>query len=253
LTLKRILAVSLISLAALAGMAATCVVRNESLTKIGNNDTFAGELRNDSGVDILQHKFRVAFLNSNGAVIESRTIDGCLRSLQAGESDFFSVSSNQPAAATTIGLARLANLAEDPSFKVGRVEEGDIDVHETTASREATTLTVEGKITNHDSDTLEDPVVCVVVWNDDGRVITTAKDASIDDLAEDASADFSVAIDVPDDTNDVDHVDVWADGLEDDDPVSPGSQRNVDVTTIATSTPTVTSTPTETPTATPTP
>jgi hypothetical protein len=244
----------MISLAALFGVAATCVVTHESLTTIGDNDTFAGELRNDSGVDILQHKFRVAFLNSNGAVIESRTVDGCLRSLQAGESDFFAVSSNQPHQATTIGLARLANLAEDPNFKVGRVEEGDIDVHETTASREATTLTVEGKITNHDSDTLEDPAVCVVVWNEDDRVITTANQTNIDDLDKDETFDFSLEIDVPDDTDDVDHVDVWADGLEDDDPVSPGSQKNIDVTEIATATPTVTSTATATATpVTPTP
>ncbi|HET6614481.1 MAG TPA: FxLYD domain-containing protein [Dehalococcoidia bacterium] len=249
--MKRILAVSLISLAALAGMAQTCVVTHESLTTIGDNDTFAGELQNDSGVDILQHKFRIAFLNSNGAVIESRTVDGCLRSLQAGESDFFAVSSNQPHQSTTIGLARLANLAEDPNFKVGRVEEGDIDVHESTASREATTLTVEGKITNHDSDTLEDPNVCVVVWDDDDRVITTAKQTNIDDLDEDETFDFSIEIDVPDDTEKVDHVDVWADGLEDDDPVSPGSQKDVDVTEIATATPTTTSTATATPTATP--
>jgi hypothetical protein len=235
----------------LAAMAQTCVVTNESLTTIDNHDAFAGELQNDSGVDILQHRYRIAFLNSNGAVVQSFTVDGCLRSLPDGGSDFFSATSSLPDESTTIALARLANLAEDPDFKVGTVKEGDIVVSDVTAVRDGGTLTVEGTITNDDNDELEDPVVCAVVWNEDGRVVTTGKDTSIDDLAEGASAEFSIEIDVPDDSDLVDEVDVWADGLEDDVPVEPGSEEDIAVTVADAGTPTATNT--AAPTATPTP
>jgi hypothetical protein len=248
--MKRILAIGLVAVAGFAAIAATCVVTNETMTEIDGRDVFAGEMQNDSGVDILQHKFRVAFLNSNGAVVESRLVDGCLRSVQDGQSNFFSLRSNLAPSTTAIGLARMANLAEDPDFTVGEVEEGDILISDVTAVRTAGSLVVEGMITNEDDDTLEDPVVCVVVWGENGRVITTAKDDDIADLDEAASEEFSVTIAVPDDDDFSEHVDVWADGLEDDVPVEPGSEVNVDVTTVDTPTPSPTNTPE--PTATPT-
>jgi hypothetical protein len=249
----------LVAVVALMATAATCVVTHESLTTIGENDTFAGEMENDSGVDILQHRFRVAFLNANGAVVETITVEGCLRSLQDGGSDFFSASSRLPADTTRIGLGRLANIAEDPGFKIGRVEDGDIVVNDVTAVRTGTTLTVEGTITNEDDDTLEDPVACAVVWNDSNRIITTRKVSNIDDLAPGASAAFTITVPVPDDVKLVHEVDVWADGLEDDDPVEPSSLGDVAVTAVpATATPTATvtaasPTPTSTATATETP
>jgi hypothetical protein len=254
-------AAGILAAIAVIATAATCVVTHESLTTIGEHDTFAGEMENDSGVDILNHRFRVAFLNANGAVVETVTIEGCLRSLQDGGSDFFSVASRLPADTTRIGLARLANLAEDPAFKVGQVEESDIVVNDVTAVRTGTTLMVQGTIKNDDDDTLEDPVACAVVWNDSNRIITTRKVSNIDDLAAGASAQFTIAIPVPDDAKLVHEVDVWADGLEDDDPVEPSSLGDVVVTVIpptSTATPTVTGTPatataTTTPTATATP
>lgn len=251
--MKRILVLALVVATGAAALAATCVVTNESLTKIGERDVFAGEMQNDSNVDILQHKFRIAFLNSNGAVVESRLVDGCLRSMQDGESDFFSLRSTQPANSTTIGLARIANLAEDPDFKVGEVEAGDIAVSAVTAVRTGASLVVDGTITNNDGDTLEDPAACVVVWGENGRVITTAKVDDFDDLDTDESATFTVTIDVPDDDVLNEHVDVLADGLEDDTPVEPGSLKNVDITTVDTPTPSPTNTATNTPLPTNTP
>lgn len=249
--MKRIFVLGVFAAIGLAAMAQTCIVTNESLTTIDDHDAFAGEMQNDSGVNILQHRYRIAFLNSNGAVVQSFTVDGCLRSLPDGGSNFFSATSSLPDEATTIGLARLANFAEDPDFTVGTVEEGDIVVTDVTAVRSGSTLTVEGTITNEDDDELQEPVVCAVVWNEDGRVVTTGKDTSIDDLAEDASAGFSIEIDVPDDSDLVDEVDVWADGLEDDVPVEPGSEEDVAVSGGGAGTPTATNT--AAPTATPTP
>jgi hypothetical protein len=246
--LKRILAAGLFAAIGMAAMAQTCIVTNESLTTIDGNDAFAGELQNDSGVNILQHRYRIAFLNSNGAVVETLTVDGCLRSLPDGGSNFFSATSRLPDETTAIALARLANLAEDPNFKVGTTENGDIVLSDVTAERDGTTLTVEGTITNEDDDELEDPVVCTVVWNDDGRVVTTGKDTTIDDLDEAESADFSMDIPVPDDDDLVDEVDVLADGLEDGVPVEPGSEEDiaVGVAPAGTATPTNTATPTTT-------
>jgi len=249
--MKRLIALAIVGVSGLALMAPTCVVTHESLTKIGTHDTFAGELRNDSGVNILEHRYRVAFLNSNGAVVETQTVDGCLRSLQNGASDFFSATSAQPEKETKLGLARMANAAEDPDFTVGKVKQGDIALSDITAARDEDTLTVTGTITNDDNEDLEDPAVCVVVWNDDDRVVTTGKDTTLDDLPEDDSADFTVKIDVPDDSDVVDHVDVWADGLTDDTPVAPVSEEDVEVNVTPAGTATSTSTPA--PTATPTP
>jgi len=248
----RTLAVGVLAAVALLLIAATCVVTKESLTTIGDNDTFAAEIENDSGFDILAHRFRVAFLNANGAVVETVTVEGCLRSLQDGGSDFFSASSRLPAATTRIGLGRLANIAEDPDFRLGRVEDARIIVSDVTAVRTGTTLTVEGTITNEDNDTLEDPVACAVVWNDGNRVVTTRKVSNIADLAPGASAPFTIVVPVPDDSKLVQQVDVWADGLESGDPAEPSSLGDVDVTAVAaTSTPTATATgPANTPTAT---
>jgi len=259
--MMRTLAAGIMAAVAVLATAATCVVTHESLTTIGEHDTFAGEMENDSGVDILNHRFRVAFLNANGAVVETVTIEGCLRSMQDGGSDFFSVASRLPADTTRIGLGRMANIAEDPGFKVGRVEDADIVVNNVTAVRTGTILTVEGTITNEDDDELEDPVVCAVVWNDGNRVITTSKISNIADLAAGASADFTIVVSVPDDSKLVHEVDVWADGLEDGDPVEPSSLGDVVVTAVpptstatATATgtpPTATATATSTATATP--
>jgi hypothetical protein len=256
-SVKRILAVGILAAIGIAAMAQTCVVTNESLTEIDQRDVFAGEMQNDSGVDILQHRYIVAFLNDNGAVVETQIVDGCLRSLPDGDEDFFSATSRLSAGTTDVALARMANLAEDPKFKVGRVEEGDIAVSVSKVERTAGSLIVEGTVMNNDEDTLEDPAVCVVVWNDDGRVVTTARDTGIADLAQGESEAFALDVAVPDSSTLVNEIDVFADGVEGSRPVEPGAKEDLPVTVIATATPTTTNTPgpsaTATPTATPTP
>jgi hypothetical protein len=249
---KRFIPVALLGAIGLAAIAATCTVQNVSLTKIGDHDVFAGELHNDSGVDILNHKIQVSFLNNNLAVLEIRTVNGCLRSLQDGKVNFFSVSSTQDADQTSIGLARMANLQEDPAFKVGNVAQGNISFSNVTAIRTGTSLTVTGTLKNDDGDPLNSPAVCAVVYDEDGRVVIVGRD-TLANLAVNASGAFSVTLAVPDNSDLVDTVDLWADGLEDSVPTAPESSLNHAVTVQATSTasptPTATSTPvpTETP------
>lgn len=240
--------IALVSVIALAAIAATCTVQKISLTEINERDTFAGELHNDSGVDILNHKIQVSFLNDNLAVVEVQTVNGCLRSLQDGAVNFFSVQSTLDGDDTDIGLARMANIAEDPAFKVGNVEQGNISFSDIEAVRTGGELVITGTLTNDDGDALEDPAVCAVVYDEDGNVIVVGRDV-LSDLAIDASGAFSITVDVPDDAELVDSIDVWGDGLEDDTPIQPESDEDNAITVV----PTNTTTPTATPTATNTP
>lgn len=248
--MKRIIPLALLGIVALTAIAATCTIQNESLTTIGEHDTFGGELHNDSGVDVLSHKIRVSFLNSNNAVVETRTVQGCLRSLQDGTANFFSVASALDSDDTNIALARMANLEEDPAFKVGGVVQGNVEVSGVTVTRTGTSIVIAGTIKNVDGDALDDPAACVVVYNDDNRVVITGRDL-LGDLAVDASGAFEVTLTVPDDADLVDHVNIWVDGLEGGTPTGPESSEGHAVTVVATTTPTATATSIPAPTATP--
>ena len=264
--LKKLIVAAVFGLAGLAAFAGTCTITHISLVETdGEHDTFAGQIDNGSGVNILNHNFLVAFLDANNNLVETKTVPGCLRSLQDGTSDFFSSTSTEDSSDTSVGLAR---IAFDSAFKVGGVADGDVSLSAVAASRDGETLSVTGTIKNNDNDTLVDPAVCVVVRDNDDNVLITGKDTSISDLDEDETDTFSVAITVPDDDT-ADTVDVWVDGLDgssDDSPIAPASDLNNEIDegtatptgTPATSTPTgtpATSTPTATatPTATPTP
>ncbi len=254
-SMKRLLPLGVLAAAGLAAMAQTCIITNESFNLIGEHDTFAGEIQNDSGVNILHHRIRVAFLeDGNNSVVQTTTVDGCLRSLQDGASDFFSAASSQAAGETDFALARLANFSEDPGFEVGDTVPGDVSFTALGAMLTGESLTVEGTITNDDDDTLEEPAACVVVYNDDGDIVVTGKDTTVNDLDEDENDTFSVTVDVPEDAT-LDHVDVWVDGLEDNTPTDPVVSDNIEVegSTATPGTTTATSTPTPAPTDTPTP
>ncbi len=243
----------------LAAFAGTCTITHISLTKIGSNDVFAGEVHNDSGANLLQHSVIVAFLDSSGAVLETKTATTCLRTLPNGGADFFSAKSSKSASLTTVGLAR---IVFDGTLKIGTAETGDLTISNLQVGRrEDTDLVVAGKVKNNDSSTLKDPTVCIVVYTDDDNVVIVGKDESLSNLDEDDTDTFSITLTVPDSTTTVDHVDVYVDGLVDDVPILPESDTNnsVDVcdatntpvsTTTATSTPTTTATNTATTTAT---
>jgi len=258
--MRKYLAAAVFAVAGLAAFAATCTVSNTSFTEIDGRDTFAGELNNDSGVDIRAHRLRVAFFDEDNNLVEVTTVDGCLRSLQDGEADFFSVRSSAAPSNTEFGISRLANLAEDPNFKVGTVADGDVDITGITATRTDETLVVAGTVENNDSDTLTDPAACVVVRDSDGNVLIVGKDASIEDLDDGETDGFSVTLTVPDDADLSDMVDVYVDGFDGDSDEAPVAPESVLDTNITEQTPTVTGTPptstpapTSTPTAAPTP
>jgi|CXWL01.1.fsa_nt_gi hypothetical protein len=246
--MKRLLPFAVLGLAAIA---ATCTITNESLTAFGGHDTFGAELQNDSGVNILTHSFTVSFLDEDNDVVETKTVEGCLRSLQDGRSNFFSASSSLPADTTKGALARLANLSEDSDTRIGRVEDSDITITNIAPLRTGGSLTVTGAVTNNDSDSLEDPTACAVVYKTDGRILAVAKDVTLLDLSTGQSDTFSITMAVPDSAGVLEHVDIWVDGVHGSDPVEPESSTGTD---IIDATPTATGTPaTATPTSTPTP
>ena len=121
--MKKWLVLGLLSVTALAAFAGTCVISNGRLTTIGSKKIFAAQMDNNSGVDILQHNFIVAFVDSSGNVLETKTIEGCLRSLQDGGTNYYSVKSTTAAANVANSLSR---IAFDSNFKVGQTESSNI-------------------------------------------------------------------------------------------------------------------------------
>ncbi len=255
--MKKFLVAALFGIVGLSAFAGTCTFANISLTTIGTHDTFAAELKNDSGASILQHNFVVAFLDASNNVVEVKTVPGCLRSIRNGQFDFFSATSSSDASVTNVGLAR---IAFDSTFKVGDTADGDVTLKVTDVNRSVGSLTVAGTIKNNDSDTLVNPTACVVVYGTNGNVILVAKQTDLNDIAQsDAAEAFSITVDVPDSDTTVDHVSVYVDGLDgsgDANPISPVSvtDRNVNGCPTVTNTPTTTNTPaTSTPAVTDTP
>jgi hypothetical protein len=257
--MKRIIALLAIVGLGLVGFAGTCNLLHTSLTQIGSNDTYAGELQNSTGANFLGHKFKVAFVDANGNIVDTRTnVSGCLRSWQNGSSDFFSVASNVSSSTTT---AAIAAIDFGQPLVVGNTIAGDVTLSNVTVVRNGTSLVVSGTIKNNDSVTLSSPAVCAVVYSSAGNIIVTGK-TSPSSLSAGASETFTVTIIVPNSSATVNHVDLWADGLENNVPISPVSVTGRAVN-IATATPTATATSTPcssggtpvacTPTNTPTP
>lgn len=231
-SVKKWLAMGVLLVAGVAAFAGTCSVVKIRLTDINGKDTFAGELKNDSGANFLQHTYVVAFIDGSNNVVETKTVEGCLRSLANGTSDFFSADSSLSASTTTAALAR---LALDGTLKVGTTASGDVTITLTSATREGKVLTVTGKIKNNDSDKLVDGAVCVVVKDSSGNIVKVAKDNSINDLNDNAEDTFSLTIAVPDDTAIVDEIEIWVDGLDgssSDAPIAPESDLANDVVEV---------------------
>ena len=259
--MKKLLAVGLLGAIGVLFMAATCTVTNTRFTAIHGKNVFAGELKNDSGVNILGHKYRVAFIDSSNNLIEAKTVDGCMRSVKNGESDYFSAKSTSADSASDYALARMANLSEDTTFKVGDQAASDITISNLDIRRDGDNLRVTGTIKNNSSDKLYSPNACVVVFDDNGDVLIVQVDTSINDLAHNATDTFDVSIDLTDISgiaSAVDTVDVGVDGLDGSasgTPVVPEWDRNnsVEVCGTPTNTPAATNTPVGTATDTPVP
>ena len=270
MSMKKLIVAAVFGIAGLAAFAGTCTITRISLVNTdGTHKTFAGQLDNTSGVNILQHNFVVAFLDSGNNVVETKVVEGCTRSVQDGKSGFFSATSSQPASQTNVGLAR---IAFDSTFTVGPVAAGDVSISNIVVTRTGTSLVVTGKIKNNDADKLFAPAACIVVRDASGNVLITGKDGSLNDLVQNATDTFSVTITVPND-NTARTVDIWADGLDGSTsaaPINPQSALGFNVscpaaatatstpatptnTAMATGTPAATNTATNTPVATNTP
>lgn len=233
----------------MAAVAAACVVQHSTLTQVGDHDVFAGDLHNYTTTDILGHDIEIDFFDANGNLVDNWVVPGCLRSLQRGTSDFFEQTSDQAAASTNSAKAQ---INYGPDFKVGNVVAGNLAISNVQSNRVTTSLTVTGTLTNINATTLNDAKACIVVRNSDNDVVRVAG-VGVGDLVHNDSGDFSATITVPDDASAVDHVDVWADGIQNGTPIAPVSLTNRVpqlITPTATSTATVTGTP---PTATNTP
>lgn len=240
---KRFLTAGLV-VAAIVAFAGTCTIQHISLTTIGTNDVFAGEVHNDSGVSILQHNVIVAFIGTSNNLLETKTVQPCLRTLPTGGVNYFSAQSSFSAAQTSAGLARV-NF--DSTFKVGTPATGSGTITNLKVSRSGTALTVTGTFQNLASTTLTSPNACAVVYNSSGNVVVVGIDeTSMIDLVQNGSDNFTISLTVPDSTTTVDHVNVYVDGFQNNVPTLPVSITG-NAVVLGTPTPTVSPTPVGTP------
>jgi hypothetical protein len=255
-----------LALLAIAGlglvfMAQTCVILGATVVTVDDTDRYSAEMKNETAADILNHKFAVGFIEG-GQAVATETVDGCLRSLQSGESNFFTADSDLEDDEVDTAVSRLVG-----PLTFGQVAEGDISFSnlDATFNEDTELVRVTGRITNDGNDELNNVRVCAVVRNDDGAITMVQHDNNeYDGFQEDDTQDFSVDVNVTDDADDADTVDVWVDGHNEDDgdkPTEPQSDldNEIDVceptstSTPVTNTATATNTPTTTPTATNTP
>jgi hypothetical protein len=240
-------------------IAATCTIRGATVTVIDGNVWYSAEMEYDDGPNILNHKFAVGFIEGNTNP-STKTVDGCLRSLQSGASNFYSADSGLDEGDADTAVSRLVG-----PLTFGDVAEGDIvfDDVEATFNADDELVRVTGRLTNEGNDTLNNVRVCVVLRNDDDAItIVRVDNNDYDGFDEDDTQDFSVDVPATDDEDDAVEVDVWVDAHNDDDndlPTEPQSELDVEVevcddptATATPGTPTATATP-GTPTATNTP
>jgi hypothetical protein len=223
------------------------------MTDINGDAVFGGEFTNETGASFVNYRVNVAFVE-NGTVQDSKVVEGCPHSYVNGKSIFFSGSSND---ADPDHAAGLANIAINSTLKVGTPVDTNMELTNLDVTRKDDLLRVTGHIDGDSSDDVDNARVCVVVWDQDDNVIVVGQDNSTIDVPEDGTETFSVDVTVPDDTDLVDHVDVYVDGSIGNDLTEAVLEDNqsVDVCANPTNTPTgtpPTSTPTTTATATPT-
>lgn len=245
--------VLLFAVVGLSAFAGTCVIRAERVSDVDGDTFYGAEMLNDSGADILNHRFVVAFLDDNGNVLDTKTVNGCLRSLQNGSVNYFSAQSNEDPDDVEVGLSRLSG-----PLTFGEVSAGDLEIDIDEVTRNGDQLTVTGTLTNNGSDEVFEAQVCVIVRDDssgNGRVQRVQLDNNEYDIDEDEDIEFSVTTTVSEDEDLTDRVDVVADALDDDDnPIEPVIEDDIDIEdcedAAATATATNTVNPSPTPTAT---
>ncbi len=252
--MKKKIALLVLAVAGVLAMAQTCIILGATIVVIDNEVWYSAEIKNETNADILSHRMAVGFIEGQ-SLATSKTVDQggnangtlCLRSMQSGESNYFSANSGLDENDVDTAVTRLVG-----PLTFGEVVSADLTFSSIVVTRNDELLVVTGKIKNNDNDELDNVRVCVVVRNDDGDVTRVAVDNNeIDNLADGDTEAFSIDVSVPDDTNDVDKVDLHVDGnnVDDDDKVTePISDldNDVDVCGAATNTPTRTNTPAST-------
>jgi hypothetical protein len=256
--MKKLLFLAVLGAFGLAVVAAKCTLTGVTITEIDGEMWYSAEMEYEGPPNILNHKFAVGFIEGQSAVA-TKTVDGCLRSLQSGNSNFFSANSGLEEDEVDTAVSRLVG-----PITFGDTVEADLDFSNINVTRDEEQLRVTGRITNNDSDDLSDVRVCVVVRNDDGD-ITVVDTGSEVDLDSDEFDDFTIDVTVPDDDDANATVDLWADAENGDDITDPVSDLENDVedcvantatptgtlpatnTPVPTNTGTVTATPTATP------
>ena len=257
--MKKKLALLVVAIAGVFAMAQTCTLLGATVVVIDDDVWYSAEIRNDTNADILNHSMAVGFIDGADLAV-SRTVDQdpedigvvCLRSLQSGESNFFSANSKLDDNDVTTAVSRLVG-----PITFGEVVPSDLTFSNIEVTRNGETLVITGRIKNNDNDTIDDLRVCAVVRNEDGDVTRVDVDNEIDGVDEDETVEFSLTTTVPNDPDDVDVVDLYADGVnadDDDKVIEPVEDLDnaVELCAAATNTPTRTSTGTVTPSNTPT-
>lgn len=258
------LVVLLFAIAGLSAFAGTCVIRNDGRMEVDGDLVYGAEMFNDTGVDILQHRFLVGFLDDDGEVINTKNATQCTRTLQAGASNYYSADSTVDP--DDVGPV-LSRMVIDSGLKLGQALENDITIESNVeAVRDDEEIRVTGTVTNDGNDDYQDVVVCAVVFNNDDDVVVVALETEFD-LDADDDQNFSITIPVSDDEDDAEYVNVLVDAKnadESDKLTEPVIEDDIQIedcdspaatatgTLTATNTATATSTPV-TPTATATP
>jgi hypothetical protein len=251
--------VFLAALAAIGAIviAATCTIRFAAITIIDGNVWYSAEMEYKDGPNIINHKFAIGFIegSTNPA---TKTVDGCLRSLQSGNSNFYSADSGLDEGDADTAVSRLVG-----PVTFGDTVNGDVNFSniEATFNEDDEKVVVTGRLTNDDNDDLEDLRVCIVLRKDDGRITMVKVDNNNYDLNPDESVNFSVEVPATDDEDDAATVDLYVDGknADEDDRVTDPQEdldNDVDVCVDPTNTPTgptATATNTNTPVPTITP
>jgi hypothetical protein len=236
-------------LVALATIGSACIIVTSSF-QVGSIRYFGAEIHNHTNANILSHNVELAFLDANNNLLGVLTQKGCLRSVQGGARQFVDV----PTTATNANKI-IAKIKLDDEFKVGPAATGNVEITDVTAVRTGEDLVITGKVENKHATTLTNTRVCGVVRNASGNVIRVGND-SAGSLAQDASANFSITVKVPNDSTAA-KVDIWVDGFQNNVVIKPISKVGTDVTLpttpTATNTPDATATPEATPTNTPEP
>jgi hypothetical protein len=200
-----------------------CAVLSTQLTWFAAGQTYAGEAHNYTGASVLSHDIDVQWLDASGNVLRTDHVQGCLRSLAPGNSDFFEATA--PPDLDWAGVRAVLS----PRLSFGEAPESGLLIRETSADRVGATLNVSVRLDLTDADFLSSPRACVVVRNAAGNVIRVATAELPPLTGSPQTAHLSVSVPYTGRLT----VEVWADALLHGSPALPVSSPPIVVDTPA--------------------